>query len=152
MAGEVNYHRLRNFESFPGGGRIVAQRHPGPGHHPRRPSEPLEHAGFLFDVPTRYTPQSRIVPTAEECVPGSKPSSASGMTPPSMRKNASAAWPLPKTGVPSAWLLGSKSFSRRSYTRRAVHIRRWLVVKRSGGEFPAKQSTEKMRLLTEEAI
>jgi glycosyltransferase involved in cell wall biosynthesis len=31
--------------------------------------EPLEHAGFLFDVPKRYTPESRIVPTAEEVGP-----------------------------------------------------------------------------------
>jgi glycosyltransferase involved in cell wall biosynthesis len=31
--------------------------------------EPLEHAGFLFDVPARYTPESRLVPTAEEVRP-----------------------------------------------------------------------------------
>jgi glycosyltransferase involved in cell wall biosynthesis len=31
--------------------------------------EPLEHAGFLFDVPDRYTPESRTVPTAEEVGP-----------------------------------------------------------------------------------
>ena len=31
--------------------------------------EALEHAGFLFDVPARYTPESRIVPTAEELRP-----------------------------------------------------------------------------------
>jgi glycosyltransferase involved in cell wall biosynthesis len=31
--------------------------------------ETLEHAGFLFDVPERYTPQSREVPTAEEVAP-----------------------------------------------------------------------------------
>jgi glycosyltransferase involved in cell wall biosynthesis len=31
--------------------------------------ETLEEAGFLFDVPERYTPQSRLVPTAEEVAP-----------------------------------------------------------------------------------
>jgi glycosyltransferase involved in cell wall biosynthesis len=31
--------------------------------------ETLEEAGFLFDVPERYTPQSRFVPTAEEVAP-----------------------------------------------------------------------------------
>jgi len=31
--------------------------------------ETLEQAGFLFDVPDRYTPQSRLVPTAEEVAP-----------------------------------------------------------------------------------
>jgi glycosyltransferase involved in cell wall biosynthesis len=31
--------------------------------------EPLEHAGFVFNVPARYTPESRIVPTAEEARP-----------------------------------------------------------------------------------
>jgi glycosyltransferase involved in cell wall biosynthesis len=31
--------------------------------------EPLEHAGFLFDVPECYTPESRSVPTAEEVRP-----------------------------------------------------------------------------------
>jgi glycosyltransferase involved in cell wall biosynthesis len=31
--------------------------------------ETLEQAGFLFDVPERYTPESRVVPTAEETAP-----------------------------------------------------------------------------------
>jgi glycosyltransferase involved in cell wall biosynthesis len=31
--------------------------------------ETLEEAGFLFDVPEPYTPQSRLVPTAEEVAP-----------------------------------------------------------------------------------
>src|SRR5439155_7725037 len=31
--------------------------------------ETLEQAGFLFDVPEQYTPQSRVVPTAEEVAP-----------------------------------------------------------------------------------
>jgi glycosyltransferase involved in cell wall biosynthesis len=31
--------------------------------------ETLEEAGFLFDVPERYTPQSRLVPTADEVAP-----------------------------------------------------------------------------------
>jgi glycosyltransferase involved in cell wall biosynthesis len=31
--------------------------------------ETLEEAGFLFDVPERYTPQSRLVPTAAEVAP-----------------------------------------------------------------------------------
>jgi glycosyltransferase involved in cell wall biosynthesis len=31
--------------------------------------ETLEHAGFLFDIPERYTPGSREVPTAEEVAP-----------------------------------------------------------------------------------
>jgi glycosyltransferase involved in cell wall biosynthesis len=31
--------------------------------------ETLEHAGFLFDVPERYTPQTRLVPTAKEVAP-----------------------------------------------------------------------------------
>jgi glycosyltransferase involved in cell wall biosynthesis len=31
--------------------------------------ETLEHAGFLFDVPDRYIPQTRLVPTAEEVAP-----------------------------------------------------------------------------------
>ena len=29
----------------------------------------LEKAGFLFDVPERYTPESVLVPTAEEMAP-----------------------------------------------------------------------------------
>ncbi|HLJ92916.1 MAG TPA: glycosyltransferase [Gemmataceae bacterium] len=31
--------------------------------------ETLEHAGFLFDVPEKYTPDSRLVPSAEEMAP-----------------------------------------------------------------------------------
>jgi glycosyltransferase involved in cell wall biosynthesis len=31
--------------------------------------ETLEHAGFLFDVPQRYTPQTHLVPTADEVAP-----------------------------------------------------------------------------------
>jgi len=31
--------------------------------------EALEHAGTLFDIPERYTPQSRVVPSAEEVAP-----------------------------------------------------------------------------------
>jgi glycosyltransferase involved in cell wall biosynthesis len=31
--------------------------------------EVLREAGFLFDIPERYTPESRIVPTAEEVAP-----------------------------------------------------------------------------------
>jgi glycosyltransferase involved in cell wall biosynthesis len=31
--------------------------------------ETLEHAGFLFDVPEQYTPQTRLVPSAEEMAP-----------------------------------------------------------------------------------
>jgi glycosyltransferase involved in cell wall biosynthesis len=31
--------------------------------------EVLREAGFLFDVPERYTPESRVVPTAEEVAP-----------------------------------------------------------------------------------
>jgi glycosyltransferase involved in cell wall biosynthesis len=31
--------------------------------------ETLERAGFLFDVPERYTPESRLLPTAEETAP-----------------------------------------------------------------------------------
>jgi len=31
--------------------------------------ETLQEAGFLFDVPERYTPHSRLVPTAEEVAP-----------------------------------------------------------------------------------
>jgi glycosyltransferase involved in cell wall biosynthesis len=31
--------------------------------------ETLEEAGFLFDIPEKYTPQSRLVPTAKELAP-----------------------------------------------------------------------------------
>jgi glycosyltransferase involved in cell wall biosynthesis len=31
--------------------------------------ETLQEAGFLFDIPQRYTPQTRLVPTAEEVAP-----------------------------------------------------------------------------------
>jgi glycosyltransferase involved in cell wall biosynthesis len=31
--------------------------------------ETLEEAGFLFDIPAQYTPQTRLVPTAEEVAP-----------------------------------------------------------------------------------
>ena len=31
--------------------------------------ETLEQAGFLFDVPERYTPRTRLVPTADEVAP-----------------------------------------------------------------------------------
>lgn len=31
--------------------------------------ETLQHAGFVFDIPDRYTPQTRLVPTAEEVAP-----------------------------------------------------------------------------------
>jgi glycosyltransferase involved in cell wall biosynthesis len=31
--------------------------------------EVLERVGFLFDVPERYTPESRQVPTADEVAP-----------------------------------------------------------------------------------
>jgi glycosyltransferase involved in cell wall biosynthesis len=31
--------------------------------------ETLHEAGFLFDIPEHYTPQARLVPTAEEVAP-----------------------------------------------------------------------------------
>ena len=46
--------------------RSDAQRRPRAGEQPRALPETIGNAGFLFDIPARYTPQTRDVPTAEE--------------------------------------------------------------------------------------
>ena len=53
----------------PRGRRRLDQRYPGLASRRGGLPETLHEAGFLFDVLERYTPQTRLVPTAEEVAP-----------------------------------------------------------------------------------
>ena len=70
--------------------------------HPNPLPEGEGTGGFLFDIPARYTPETRDVPTAAEVCRGSRRSFAFGTTRRNTTARAAPRSSVPKPGVPTA--------------------------------------------------